>query len=213
LVTRQLSPGPLGSHIENIYQGGFMRIGNKLCFLFLIYATSFAQEQIKQGVYSLGGSIYYSSVNQKDDYVSYDRSQYFIMPSISYFIADQCELSFNLTYIKTTSKMTFSPPSIYFPPSESKSANLGLGLGIKYYIPAGKVSPFIGISGGTSWSAYQDESFSPPTSYYAFTGGLEIFISSAAAIEPAIIYSHYRYIDQPSLSNIQVGVGFKYFIL
>jgi hypothetical protein len=133
------------------------------------------------------------------------------MPSISYFIVNQCELSVSIGYIGSTSKFTSS--AYTYSPTESKGTNLALGLGIKYYFPVGKLAPFIGASGGTSWSSRQDQSFSTPTTYYNLTCGLEIFISNAAAIEPAIIYSKYRYSEQFSKSGFQVGIGAKYFIL
>jgi hypothetical protein len=134
------------------------------------------------------------------------------MPSISYFIVDQCELSVSIGYVRSISKYSSSLYT-YYSQQDSKSTSLDLELGIRYYFPAGKIAPFIGASGGTSWTSRQSESFSTPQTNFSLTGGIEIFISESAAIEPAIQYKSYRYNDQISSSGIQVGIGAKYFIL
>jgi outer membrane protein W len=188
-----------------------MRAISIICILTIFLGKSFAQDQIKQKVYSLGGSIYYSSNTEEDPHSSYDQSLYVVIPSISYFVVDQCELSVSIGYIRSTT--TFSGSSLTTSSSESKWNSLALGLGIRYYLPAGKISPFIGASGGVNWISSQGESYSTPTAYYSLTGGLEIFISASAAIEPALVYSKYHYSEQDSRSSLQVGIGVKYFIL
>jgi opacity protein-like surface antigen len=188
-----------------------MRTLSVVCIVTLFFGSAFAQEQIKQHVYSLGGSIFYLSDTQKSPGYEIDESTYLFMPSISYFIIDQCELSVNIGYEHSTS--TYS--SSMYPSSspETKTTILDLGLGIRYYFPVGKIAPFIGASGGVSWISLQSQSFSTPQTNLSLIGGLEIFISQSAAIEPAIQYARSRYSDQTSSNRIEVGIGVKYFIL
>jgi len=188
-----------------------MRTLSVVCIIILFVGSALAQEQIKKNVYSLEGEIFYSSSAAKDGNSKYDESTYLLMPSISYFIVDQCELSASIGYERSTS--TYSNPSLFPSSSESKSTNLSLGLGMRYYFLIGKIALFIGASGGTSWSSFLGQTFSAPQTNFRVTGGLEIFISPSAALEPAISYESYRYSDQISSSGIQIGIGIKYFIL
>ena len=177
-----------------------------ICILFLFVGMLSAQEQIKRNVYSLGGSIYYSSTNENyTNNYKINISAYYLAPTISYFIADQCEASVNAEYNHAIQK--FANPS-----NEITVTDLALGLGLRYYFPLGTTAPFIGVSGQTSWYHYNNQSFSTPRIEYVLTGGIEIFISKTAAIEPAINYLIYHD-DQLSISRIQVGIGAKYFIL
>ncbi|MGD1046542.1 MAG: outer membrane beta-barrel protein [Bacteroidota bacterium] len=182
-----------------------------VCIVTLFLSNAFAQEQIKQHVYTLGGSVYYASSTEKSDAYESDGSTYLFMPGVSYFIVDQCELSLSIGYIHSVSN---NSSSLYnLSSSESKTTSLDLGLGIRYYFPAGNIAPFIGASGGTGWTSFQSQSFSTPQTNFRVTGGLEIFISQSAAIEPTINYDSYHYNDQTSSHGIQIGLGVKYFIL
>jgi len=184
-----------------------MKLFSLLSIVLLSVLELPAQEQIKRGVYSIGGSIYYSSTTTKDNGIENDQSSYNITPSISYFIADHSELSFSIGYQGFT--INYTNPAF----SDYKFNSLTLGLGIRYYFPAGNISPFIGASGGINWISYDSRTYSTPRTNYSFVGGLEIFISECAAVEPAIIYSKNRFSEQSSISGIQFGVGVKYFIL
>jgi len=191
-----------------------MKVTHFVCLVFLLFVESSAQEQIKQGVYSLGGTISYSSTTMKTVTDETDNSIYSLAPSISYFFINQCELSFGVGY--TVSSVKFNSPNSSYSNYENKNKSLALSLGIRFYFPVDKVAPFIGASGQISWSTpYYDSSqpFQSPSTGYAFTGGLEIFIAQSAAIEPSIVYSKIRYNEYVSRDGILVGIGIKYFIL
>jgi hypothetical protein len=182
-----------------------------VCIVILFLSNAFAQEQIKQHVYSLSGVIYYASSTSTSDTYESDGSTYYFVPSVSYFIIDQCELSLSIGYVHSVSN---SSSSLYnLSSSEFKSISIDLGVGIRYYFPVGTIAPFLGVSGGTGWTSSQGQSFSTPQTNFRISGGLEIFISPAAAIEPTMNYDSYHYYDQTSSHGIQVGIGIKYFIL
>ena len=184
-----------------------MRVTCITCLVVLMFAESFAQDQIKHGVYSLGGSISYSSLTMKYLNDETTISTYAIAPSISYFFIDQCELSFDVGYTVTSGDYFETP---------AKSKSLALALGMRFYFPLGTVAPFLGASGQISWTTpYFDSSqpFQSPITGYNITGGLEIFIAPSAAIEPAVVYSRTRIDAQYSRNVFLVGIGAKYFIL
>jgi hypothetical protein len=191
-----------------------MKVTHIICLVVLLFTESSAQDQIKQGVYSLGGTISYSSMKNINGDYEIDYSTYALAPSISYFFIDQCEVSFGVDY--AFSSMKYNSSSSLYSSGENKSRNLALNLGIRFYLPFGKVAPFLGASGQISWTTpYIDSSqpFLPPITGYNIIGGLEIFISQSAAIEPAVTYSRIRYDSQSSNNVFLVGIGAKYFIL
>jgi hypothetical protein len=193
------------------HQGDIMKITRSLCLVAFLFAASPAQDQIKQGVYSLGGSISYSSIKTVEG--GFSNSTYALAPSISYFLIDQFELSFGVDYTYTS--IDLNPANVYYV-NPAKSKSLALDLGMRFYFPLDKVAPFIGASGKISWmTSYYDSSqpFQAPTTGYNFTGGLEIFIARSASIEPAMVYSRVRYNAQNSTDTFLVGIGAKYFIL
>lgn len=187
--------------------GGMMKITNIICLIVLLFTVSSAQDQIKQGVYSLGGSISYSTSTTKYFDDEFTNLTYAISPSISYFFIDQCELSFGVGYTNSSVKYPGSN-------SENKNISLNLNLGIRFYYPLGIFAPFIGADGQISWTTpyYASQPFLPPTTGYTFTGGLEIYISQSAAIEPALVYTKIRNESQSS-NIVLIGIGIKYFIL
>ena len=170
-------------------------------FFILVSTTNlFSQDQIKQGVYSLNGSVSYGSTSSNRSGASTDQSSFAFTPSGSYFVMDQLEPSLNLTYMtNSTSGLTFT--------------SLGLGFGVRYYFPNGQYTPFVGVRGGLSWSTATGQSYSSPLSSYALSAGLDVFLSQSFALEPAVIYSHARVTDQFSNSQFSIGIGVKYFIL
>jgi len=170
-------------------------------FIILVSTTQLlSQDQIKQGVYSLNGSISYGSTSSNQPGASTDQSSFTFTPSGSYFLVDQIESSLNLTYMaNSTSSLTFT--------------SLGLGLGVRYYFPNGQYTPFVGASGALSWATATGQAYSSPLSSYALSAGLDFFLSQSFALEPAIIYSHARISDQFSNSQFRIGIGVKYFIL
>ena len=182
-----------------------MKIATVTFIVFLSFVEIHAQDQIKQGVYSLSGSIGYISETSHYSAFSTDISQYNFGPSASYFIVDQIELSFGIGY--NHASYTGSGSSL------QKTSNLSLEFGPRYYFTGEKVTPFIGADGLLQWTSFNGQSYSAPISSYRFIGGVEIFISKAASVEPAIMYEHIRMADQNYNNLFGFNLGLKYFIL
>jgi hypothetical protein len=199
---------PLADKFKINHNGGFMKTIAVISIVFLSFMELHAQNQIKQGVYTLSGTLNYYSTSVKDNSSGFDQTDVMLTPSGSYFIIDQAELSFGMEYERSISKSNNSS-------QEWKYTRPGLELGVKFYLPYGNVAPFIGAFGDVSWISFNGQSYSSPLTSYSFTGGLEVFISEAAAIEPSIGYYIYHSTDQHSDSENQfrIGIGVKYFIL
>jgi hypothetical protein len=180
-----------------------MRTNTLISIVFLFCSLIQAQDQIKEGVYSLNGSISYYSETIKQNNVDNDYSSISILPGVSYFIFDQVELSLSGDYQRSWNNY----------PNSMKGTNLGLGLGLRYYFPCGNIAPFIGANGGMSWYTNEGRTYSAPRTNYNFIGGLEIFIAESAALEPAIRYSKMHYDDQFSINSFDISFGVKYYIL
>lgn len=170
-----------------------------------------AQDQLKKGVYSLSGSLAYISTNSKENFndLEIDESSFAVFPRASLFVFNRIEGSLGLGYYRSSVTVSPASPSVLV---HGKSTSLEVSLGLRYYFPLEKVAPFIGADGGMYWSSSEGRSYSKPVSDYSFIGGIEIFISQTAAIEPAITYL--RHFDDIGLANqFSVSVGVKYFIL
>jgi hypothetical protein len=130
-----------------------------------IYLEMQAQDQIKHGVYSLDGSISYtSSTNRSVSYsptsgssssFEYDESSFSFIPSVSYFIIDQVELAFSAGYARYSMDLPY-------PSSVQKSTYLGASMGLRSYVPYGTVAPFIGVDCNVNWNSTGGGSYSKP---------------------------------------------------
>ena len=159
-----------------------------------------AQEQLKKGVYSLGGSIAFASQSISSNGLNSSGTFFSFSPSASYFITDKVELKLDPTYQRLSSGPT--------------QTTLGLDLGARYYFQNEKLTPFIGASGGMQWSTLGVRPYSSPTSNIIVIGGIEVFLSTSVAIEPAISYLYENMSDYSVIiKEFQFGAGIKYFIL
>jgi hypothetical protein len=192
--------------IQKYNNGGFMKTIAVISIVFLSFVELHAQDQIKKGVYTLSGILNYYSTSVKDGGSGFDQSDVSLNPSGSYFIIDQVELSFGIEYDRSISKSNN-------PSQEWKYTRPGLEMGARFYLPYGNVAPFIGAFGDVSWTSFNGQTYSSPSTSYGFIGGLEVFISEAAAIEPSIGYNIYHSMDQHSENQFRIGIGVKYFIL
>lgn len=179
-----------------------------ISIVFLSFMELHAQNQIKQGVYTLSGILNYYSTSVKDGGSGLDQSDVSLNPSGSYFIVDQVESFFGVEYDRDIMKPNNSSNTM----PESKFTRLWLELGARFYLPCGKVAPFIGADGQVGWSSFNGQTYSSPSTSYGFTGGLEVFISEVAGIEPSIGYNIYHSMDQHSENQFRIGIGVKYFI-
>jgi hypothetical protein len=166
----------------------------------LITVSLLAQEQIKKGVYSLGGSISLASQSYTSNGANYTEAYFSFSPSASYFIMDQVEFKLDPTYLRYLSGPEFT--------------SLGLSLGVRYYFQNDKFIPFIGASGGIQCSSFGNQPYSSPISNVIVTGGIDVFLSSSVAVEPAISYLYENESNySETIKSIRFGVGIKYFIL
>ncbi len=179
-----------------------------LGLLFIVNAQ--AQDQLKKGVYSLSGALAFTSSNSHynfgelaDNGNDMDQLSISIFPKASLFFFDRVEGSLGLGYYHAWGNSSSTV---------SHSTELELSLGFRYYFPLDKIAPFIGADGFENWISIGGSNYSRPTSDYRFIGGMEIFISRNAAIEPAIIYSKYSN-DYASGREFSISLGIKYFIL
>jgi hypothetical protein len=185
-----------------------MKIAAVIFIAYLSFSEIYAQDQIKQGTYSLGGSIgYMSETYHFSSLLTEDINVFNFGPSGSYFIVDHLELSFGLGY--NHSSVTYEPGG---GSALQKASSFSFEFGPRYYFPYGKLAPFIGAVGSLGWTSFNGQSYSTPTTSYSFIGGLEIFISEAAALEPAIKYEHIRMTDQNYTNLFEISIGVKYFI-
>ena len=174
-----------------------------LAFVFIVNAQ--AQDQLKKGVYSLSGSLSYSSSSSSSIGNENDEQDITLLPRASLFVFDRVEGSLGLGYSYYIVKSSYESV-------EYRRTALLLSLGVRYYFLSGKIAPFVGADGGMYWTSSEGRTYSKPVSNYGLIGGIEIFISQAAAIEPALVYS--RYSDEfASGSEFSISLGVKYFIL
>jgi hypothetical protein len=187
--------------------GIILKVRTILTLTILLSIAVFAQDQIKKGTYALNGSIGYSSIVSNQSSFKYDESDFFFSPSISYFVIDNLELALSPSY----SKYSLTDQSNSSGGFSGK--NLGIGLGIRYYFSGNNISPFIGANAQSNWYASDGNSYSSPHSSGTLEGGLDVFISNALAVEPAVSYFSERLGDQYTLSGFRIGIGVKYFIV
>jgi hypothetical protein len=185
-------------------------------FLSLVFIVNLqAQDQLKKGVYSLSGSLAYTSYNAKmeidgpENFIyEIDESTLIIFPKASLFVFDRIEGSLGLGYYRSSATLSPASRNVLV---LGKSTELEVSSGLRYYFPLEKIAPFIGAEGGMYWRASEGRSYSKPVSDDSFMGGMEIFISKAAAVEPAI--SYLKHVDEFTTSHsFIVSVGVKYFI-
>jgi len=181
-------------------KGIVIKVCAVLALTLLLSLSIFAQDQIKKGTYALGGSVGFFSTVSHQNGSDIDETDFVFSPNISYFFINNLELALS-PYYGTSSSSGFSHKS------------LGIGMGFRYYFSAKNISPFLGANVESNWSALNGSSYSSPNSSGTLEGGLEVFISNSAAVEPTVTYFSERLGDQFTVSGFRIGVGIKYFIV
>jgi len=173
-----------------------------------------AQQQIKSGVYSLSGSIMYSSTSSEVLSSRQTRTNFVLSPGASFFLDDRIELTGAAFYSRMNSETNATGGVPYS--SGITSTSISVRLGLRQYIPMETIAVFVGANGGLSWFKYDGSfgtgSFSPPNRTYAIEVGLDYFLNQVLALEPSMQYLGAKS-DFNSDAGISVSVGVKYFIL
>jgi hypothetical protein len=177
-----------------------------------------AQNALKEGDYSLSGSISYSHSkntfnNELSDYES-KVDNFSFSPDFGFFIINNLLVGGNISfqYDEFNDKSTYrnflgNPITI-----EAKNIRRQLSLGptIRYYFSGFNIFPFIE-------AAYNYSSVLNSDQYghiFNFTGGINYFISTSVALEPFIGYSlsTYKNPDQ-DINTFSLGIRVNYFIV
>jgi len=162
---------------------------------------SFAQSPVDRGVLNLAGSISFSSTSG-DDYDD-NRNILAISPQAYIFIINNFALGGNLHYWRW---------------SEGDWAMniFEAGPGIKYYLPAGNIQPFVSSSFLYSITSYKDNGDNRIKTDISLGGGIDVFISKNVAIEPYIRYhilsNKYSNDDSEKSKMFEIGIGLATFI-
>jgi long-subunit fatty acid transport protein len=172
-----------------------------LLFSISLNSNLFAQEALKKGCYSLGGSIeFQSSINESQigDIKSFDFN---FQPSLTYFIADNLStgLSIGYSYWETT---IWNDKSI--------SRTISFHPVVRYYFTGGKLIPF--LEGGYIYS--NDLSGNEDKNSFSFALGINYFLSKSVALEPYVEYQRSIYIDgDQKVDGFFIGIRINYFIV
>ncbi len=168
-------------------------------------AISFAQSPISKGVYTVNGSLSYSS--QTSDNSSDANDMFSFNPQLGYFFIDNFYTALSVNYYH------ISYGSV-------KSDVYGIGPAIRYYFDAEKLKPFLGLG-----FAYNEQTNNVPNSKTSSTewkisGGADYFVTNNFALEASINYSFINYhypnslyvLDGMNSKLFQIGFGVNYFI-
>jgi len=180
-----------------------------LLILFAGASTVLAQPQLQRGVYSVSGSLGFSSSSATSPGGESNISEISLFPSLAYFVLDHIELNVGPSYLYASSEV--SSPG--FPSSTTTTSSMGIRLGLRYYFQSEKIAPFVGAHGGVSWSKVSGGTpFSPPLRIYAIEIGADYFVAQTFALEPMIQYGGFK-TSSASETGFEIAIGVKYFIL
>ena len=171
----------------------------------LFASTMFAQEALKKGIYSLGGSVTFAGSTNELELEKIKSTDILILPSITYFIIDNLSLALDLGFgYNEISLETDHVNQTHI------SRDMVIGPVIRYYFSSSRLIPFIeaGYRYSNSLSGNND------MNTYSLAGGINYFLSKSVALEPYVEYSKTNYIvgDQ-NISRISGGIRVSYFIV
>jgi hypothetical protein len=175
-------------------------------FIFFLSSYTLSQEQVREGVYRIGGGIWFSSSNTDNKNNGNNKSiSLSISPQFAYFLIDNLELGGSLSYY-------YDEYSYKQPGWENSNVYSGYSLGprIRYYASSDKFIPFIEAS--FKYELYGTHgSDKIATKRFDFVIGLDYFLTSYAAIEPSVFYEFMKG-DEETGRNIWIGMSMSYFI-
>ena len=173
--------------------------------LVLLNISIFAQSPISEGVYTISGSISYSS--QSYDQVSNSDNTFSFNPQLGYFFIDNLYTALSLNYMNHSFNSTSQN---YY----------GIGPALRYYFEVEKIKPFLGLSFIYNKQTGNNGIVSISSTEWKISGGADYFITKSFALEASLNYSFLNfklpqgiYSSNTSNSKIfQLGIGVNYFI-
>lgn len=173
--------------------------------LIIISSLSFAQNPLKQGVYTVGGSANFMKSNYKFDNIEDKFTYITIAPTFGYFVTNNIMINGRLGFSYYESEST----SGYGPTYRGYSRNYIIGVGARYYFDAETIVPFLGVN------ANYTKRFDPENDgrVVGFLGGINYFLSKEVTLEPFISYEF----SSSNLSRLKnttfsFGIGVNYYL-
>jgi hypothetical protein len=162
----------------------------------------YCQEALNKGVFSLAGTIDYSSSSYNGNYSSENSHIFTFAPQFVYFVGNHVSLGFTLNYINDFEGSTYS--------------SLSLGPSFRYYFYVKEFIPFLEVSAALGYPNLA--SIAGLNAGFTIKGGLDCFLSNSVALEPSISYNHSSITPSDNnypatIANVfEIGIGINYFI-
>lgn len=176
-----------------------------LFFILFSNTNLFSQEGLKKGVYSLSGSITFSSSTNESKYGETKDLNFLMTPALIYFVVDNLSagLSVSYGYFELTIKDKIREDKYIQRP-------FSIGPVIRYYFSGEEFIPFVEAGYRYSNSMRGNEDMNS----FSFAVGINYFLSKSIALEPYAEYTKTNYIvaDQ-KISRISIGIRINYFIV
>ncbi|MCX6152398.1 MAG: DUF3575 domain-containing protein [Ignavibacteriales bacterium] len=195
-----------------------MKFLRSFSILFILLSVYFyAQTPVSKGVYSLSGSLSYSSISVQWQSYEDTETRFNLNPGADYFIIANLSLGLSINY----NRSSFNDFWEY---------SIGAGPAIKYYFSVEKVIPFVGafynytaINKANSYRYGPDverKVYKVHTNVFSFFAGIEYFLGRNVALEPKVTYTIYKekedagtYYPLVTTTKIfAVGIGISVFI-
>jgi len=174
--------------------------------IFFAPITSLSQDQLTMGVFSVGGSLSYSSSKAtytgmfNDGYTKTQLST--LQPSIYYFVLDRLQIGLSWYYM-------FDQSRYYLNSGEERGAvmtkRVAYGLGTRYYWPIAEHAVFVGAA--FQYRRVLDEFIGRD---YLGEIGSDIFLSHSVAVEVTLQYDKSNWDTEQDI-DLLAGLGLRYF--
>ncbi len=173
-----------------------------------------AQDALNKGVYSIAGSVRYSSVTQRSDFGSFTQNTGVISPQFTYFVLNHLAAGVMVNY----NYFYGSEPDGNEGNVNERTSYITLGAAVRYYFYVKPVVPFFEAS--FNYGIYNLQFYTSENSYnIGLKGGFEIFLSGSVSLEPSVSFNYIKYNQKfydlkfsQYTRNIAAGIGINYFI-
>ncbi len=140
-------------------------------FLLVFSSVYFAQSPVSKGVYTIGGNISFSSVNNEEN--NNTKTFFTFAPRVGYFFINNFYSAINVRYN-------------YWSDNDESQSSYGIGPAVRYFLDASSnIKPFLGF--GFDYYIYDGANLTQTT--ISFETGVDFFITRYFAIEGNINYS------------------------